>query len=224
MFDARAFAPALLLVAGGSVASAATTVRFVDFQSRSAGTYTQSLANQDFTNVGWSNGLNEGRGKIVAYSNGGKVLQAKFPAGGYSTSSGFQFNPPYAGRDEYYMDYRIKFEGNFDWKKGGKIPGLGGGTNPTGGTYSASGFSARLMWRENGRGVIYLYWNEQNTRGNPSGQQYGQDFDLGLTFARDTSYYITQRVKLNTAGQRNGILQVWINGCLLYTSDAADDM
>jgi hypothetical protein len=60
---------------------------------------------------------------------------------------------------EISMSYRLKFSPGFDWKKGGKLPGLCGGEGkgnaacPVGcSTVSKDrGFSTRLMWREDGR-------------------------------------------------------------------------
>ena len=34
---------------------------------------------------------------------------------------------PFAGLDEVYMSYNIKFRPGFQWVEGGKLPGLGGG-------------------------------------------------------------------------------------------------
>jgi hypothetical protein len=31
-----------------------------------------------------------------------------------------------------YCQYKVKFEEGFDWKKGGKLPGLAGGDKPGG--------------------------------------------------------------------------------------------
>jgi len=55
------------------------------------------------------------------------------------------------------LSYEIAFDSNFDWVKGGKLPGLRGGLNSTGcsGGNQADGlscFSSRLMWRTNGQG------------------------------------------------------------------------
>jgi hypothetical protein len=55
------------------------------------------------------------------------------------------------------VSYELAFDSNFDWVKGGKLPGLRGGLNSTGcsGGNQADGlscFSTRLMWRRDGEG------------------------------------------------------------------------
>jgi hypothetical protein len=59
------------------------------------------------------------------------------------------------------------------------------------------------MFRPNNRITLYLYHMDQPT-------QYGQDFQLAHTFAYGQWHRITQRVKLNTPGQKNGEVQVWV--------------
>ncbi len=53
------------------------------------------------------------------------------------------------------LSYDIAFDKDFDWVKGGKLPGLRGGPNATGcsGGNQPTGsdcFSVRLMWRQEG--------------------------------------------------------------------------
>lgn len=58
---------------------------------------------------------------------------------------------------KYRIKYEVMPEGNFDFRAGGKLPGLGGGTAPTGGSSSTSGWSGRLMWNTGGRLSFYFY-------------------------------------------------------------------
>ena len=76
-------------------------------------------------------------------------------------SGGFLFDPYFDAVDEAYLEYKVKFDDNFFWATGGKLPGLGGstsginsestgrGTIPSGCKYNTNGWSARLMWRRN---------------------------------------------------------------------------
>lgn len=41
------------------------------------------------------------------------------------------------------------FPKGFNFTRGGKLPGLGGGSSPGGGSKDTDGFSARIMWRVN---------------------------------------------------------------------------
>lgn len=54
------------------------------------------------------------------------------------------------------VSYEVAFDTDFDWVKGGKLPGLrGGNLDGCSGGNQADGdncFSARLMWRQGGMG------------------------------------------------------------------------
>ena len=55
------------------------------------------------------------------------------------------------------LDYKVFFPDDFDWVKGGKLPGLyGGHTRCSGGNPALDCFSTRLMWRAGGAGELYL--------------------------------------------------------------------
>jgi hypothetical protein len=64
-----------------------------------------------------------------------------------------------AGKNEYTLEYEIRFDAGFPWSKGGKIPGISGGVGYTGGepAWPGDGFSVRLMWREGGKIIPYVY-------------------------------------------------------------------
>lgn len=52
------------------------------------------------------------------------------------------------------------FTSEFEFVKGGKMPGMYGGKMGCGGGVNAAEqgcFSARLMWRREGEGTVYLY-------------------------------------------------------------------
>ena len=50
--------------------------------------------------------------------------------------------------DELYLTYRVRFADEFNFVKGGKLPGLVGGEANTGGRVPTGrdGWSARMMW------------------------------------------------------------------------------
>lgn len=53
--------------------------------------------------------------------------------------------------------YSVFFPSDFEWVKGGKLPGLyGGHTRCSGGNAALDCFSTRLMWRAGGAGELYL--------------------------------------------------------------------
>lgn len=54
------------------------------------------------------------------------------------------------------MEYSVYFPVDFDWVKGGKLPGLyGGHTGCSGGAAAEDCFSTRLMWRQGGAGELF---------------------------------------------------------------------
>jgi len=55
------------------------------------------------------------------------------------------------------FEYKVFFPSDFEWVKGGKLPGLyGGHTGCSGGNAALDCFSTRLMWRTGGAGELYL--------------------------------------------------------------------
>ncbi len=113
----------------------------------------------------------------------------------------------------YYLDYRVYFTGGFAWVKGGKLPGLVGGTHTSGcKAASPGGWSARCMWRRGGWGEVYLY--DQN-RVNRCGDDY--PFPAPGTFAVAHWNRITEHVVVNTPGRKDGKIEAWLNGVLQDT-------
>ena len=93
----------------------------------------------------------------------GPVLQVTYPQDSFSDSSGgAQFINLWNASDgssfnSMLLSYEVAFNANFDWVKGGKLPGLRGGLATSGcsGGSKSDGtacFSSRVMWRQNGAG------------------------------------------------------------------------
>lgn len=93
----------------------------------------------------------------------GPVLQVTYDAGAFgSTDSGAQLYSLWNTTDgskfnSMLVSYEVAMDGNFSFVKGGKLPGLRGGPEPSGctGGNAANGtncFSSRIMWRKNGLG------------------------------------------------------------------------
>lgn len=163
----------------------------------------------------YAKGPDEGRVNIIAAGHTGKAAKIKYPKNGnQSTPSGATWETD-IGRsgDEMYMSYWVKFDQNFDFVKGGKLPGLAGSTDFP---YGDNGFTTRLMWREGGKLEFYLHGYEVN---NSSGAEpYRLLWDTAGYHAKVTPgqwHHIEIRQKLNTPGQRNGILQGWLDGQLV---------
>lgn len=128
----------------------------IDFKKEPLGSYTEEQINKNWNNPGKI--IGKERCSIVK-KNGKKVLQVKYAKNIVGmVNGGVQWRMNF-GRsfDELYLQYKIMFERGFNFVKGGKLPGLSGGSNPGGGADSSKGFSARIMWRENGQIEQYVY-------------------------------------------------------------------
>lgn len=111
-------------------------------------------------------------------------------------------------RRELWIEYDALFDPDFDWGgqyQGGKLPGIAGGSIPTGGKEYIDGFAARFMWRPEGKLVVYAYHQDRPSR-------FGEDFPCAFAFTRGQWARIRQRVVCNTGLDRNGEVHVWANG------------
>jgi hypothetical protein len=115
--------------------------------------------------------------------------------------------------DDLYCSYYVRFEPDFGFVKGGKLPGLAGGAGNTGGRKpnGTDGWSARMMWLARGEVVQYVYHVDQ-----PG--DYGQNFHWdrgGQRFFRPGAWHrVEHRIAINTPGERDGIVQGWFDGAL----------
>ncbi len=167
----------------------------------------------------WVNGFNQSRVYVDNQfaNSGNKSIRIKYPAGNYGPgNTGAQAPLRIPPANEYYVSYSVRFSDNFDWggsNEGGKLPGLAGGNNCSGcsSCSGTNGFTARLMWRQGGRAVLYLYHMDKSG-------SCGDDLNLktakgnNFHFQKGQWYTITQRVKVNTPGLKNGEVELWIDG------------
>ena len=179
----------------------------VDFDRTPEGDYTDARVRADWRGTEWV-GL-KGRSRIVGGPEAlsGMCMVVKYPKGAVGPSQGGgQFKVKLPARDEYWCDYCVKFKTGFDFVKGGKLPGLTGGRSNTGGNRATGdGWSARYMWRRGGEIVIYLYHMDQRSK-------YGDDLALGRRFTPGRWHRLTQRIRVNTPGRKDGVIQVWVDG------------
>lgn len=157
--------------------------------------------------------------------DGGKALRVTYPKGAVGPSEGgAQFpiildnidgrNP--AKFESLYLRYYVKFEEKFDFRLGGKLPGLMGGGdawNRSGGNQpdGTNGWTLRFMWREHGKLVVYAYL-PKSANGKWGAEVWGQDIETGISAETGKWICIEQYVSVGTPGQDDGVLKVWING------------
>ena len=190
----------------------------VDFENSGAGIYTRDQLRADWNTPAWSQGVDEGRVSLVEQESGSTVLAVEYPAGEYGTrETGAQWKLNFdASYTSVELSYDVQFEEGFDFVKGGKLPGLFGGEGNTGGGIPTGmdGFSARMMWRGNGRVVQYVYYPDQP-------EHFGHDMPWtdpatgeDLMFTPGTWHNVVHQLKLNTPGERNGVLRTYFDGQL----------
>ena len=116
----------------------AQTLVDVDFNNRNASIYTEEDVEEDFGELRFTNGVDEGWVQIVtgdqAFGGTGSAIRVRYPEGGEGPGEGgaqwiVEFDEGY---EEAYLSYRVKFAEGFDFVRGGKLPGLAGGSAPSG--------------------------------------------------------------------------------------------
>ena len=208
---------AAFVLAGSVFAAEPATGWTMDFNEAALGPVSdQRIKELSPVRVLWAGGFArrgvDGRFRVKETAGHGRALEVLYPRGGVGPSqTGGQWLAELPPRDTYELEYRVRFGAGFDWRRGGKLPGLAGGTVPVGGIFDPDGFSSRYMWRENGQLVIYLYWAGQPSATRAKGRQYGVDLDCGVRMERGRDYRLRQRVTLNTPGRADGVLEVWVD-------------
>ena len=143
----------------------------------------------------------------------GEKLRFEMPIGQVgSANTGGIIKANIAGKTDYTIEYGIKFDGPFPWSKGGKVPGFSGGAGYTGGApaWDGDGFSVRLMWREGGRIIPYLYHYNQP-------DEFGDTFGETLGYFTDTKEHIVKYYAvLNTGANPDGILKIYLDGVQVF--------
>jgi hypothetical protein len=150
-------------------------------------------------------------------SPGGRFLRVKYFQGGASPSAsrragvkegGAQLlsQLPSGPADKLFLRYYVRFPADFDFVKGGKLPGFYGGQNISGGHIpdGSDGFSTRFMWRSEGQGEVYVYM--------PSSTKFGTSLGRGsFRFTPGKWHCLEQELDLNTPGQADGQVRVWLD-------------
>lgn len=184
-----------------------------NFENDQPGNYSYDDYAEDWFSPDWNN--RQGEIDIISENNN-QFMRGHYPEGKYGApNTGWSWNTSVPGQvTEMYFSQDIRFKPGFDWVLGGKIPGVQGGYIEAGQspTYG-SGFSARMMWKQDGRLVFYVYHQDQ-------GGLYGDSYTWGnFHFETGKWYNITYRIVLNSItngqGNRDGIMEGFVNGELV---------
>ena len=134
---------------------------------------------------------------------------------------GLSFYAEFEPRDRMYLEYQLRFAPDFDWVRGGKLPGLNGGHVSAGSQPDGTdGWSVLFMWREDGLGEAYVYYPDKTNK-------WGQSFSLGnFQFQAGVIHTLGLEVVMNTPGisggqgERDGIIRAWLDGDLVVEETA----
>jgi hypothetical protein len=147
-----------------------------------------------------------GARRTMKQEDGALVFTGAFNANKFGGPEGNNVRLDLKPGKEYIFEYRIRFDGDFPFSRGGKIPGLAGGNAPTGCVdVNAQGFSARMMWREGGKLIGYIYDQTQSS-------ECGNNIATSYTFKPNTWADMKERVRVNNGTAGDGVLQIWADG------------
>ncbi|HZL46916.1 MAG TPA: hypothetical protein VFC28_11885 [Opitutaceae bacterium] len=226
----RQFSLVALIVFGTSAMSAADSpvtpaapgTWSVDYAHWPAGhPYGKAEAGRDWPTLQWFEEPGAGRIGEFPAGSGRHWLEVGLPAGTFGGGRhGVKFAANLAPRNTYTLEYDVHFPADWEFSQGntrpyggGKLPGLSGGSHPSGGNGKPDGMSARPMWRRDSRFSketqnyleLYLYWRQQT-------EKYGDRF-FAQTVEAGRTYRIKLRVDLGTP-QTDGTVWMWIDGAL----------
>lgn len=168
----------------------------------------------------WQQGFDDGRVFVddcCPRNGSSQSIRVEYPKGGVGPQqTGAQVPLKLPPREEYFVSYWLRFGDGFSWgsrHQGGKLPGLASGDLCSGGQScdGNNGFTARLMWRTGGKAVLYLYHMDKPGK-------YGEDHSLvypsgeDVVFTPGRWFQIVERVKVNTGDNRDGEVQLWVDG------------
>jgi len=138
-----------------------------------------------------------------------------FPKGSYSCRNNkhcINWKPKLGGEfHQVTYSYQLKLPKGFDFVKGGKLPGIAGGTANTGGRRpnGKDGWSVRMMWNRHGKLIQYVYHSDQL-------KQFGEIMEWDMEKLELGKWHnIKTTVRINTPGKRNGMIKSWLNGKLV---------
>jgi hypothetical protein len=124
-------------------------------------------------------------------------------------------SPP---KSQATLEYDINFDPQFEWVKGGKLPGVRGGDRKITTTgcvvpQPKDAWSFRLMWRQNARISMYMYDQERTVRNERCGLSR-ESKDWLLT--KGVWHRLKLHVKVNSnATAKDGIAQLFVNNSLI---------
>ncbi|OFY70536.1 MAG: hypothetical protein A2Y71_14535 [Bacteroidetes bacterium RBG_13_42_15] len=141
------------------------------------------------------------------------VIKLNLLKGRFGPFIGSNCKIPFSGSAENaVLSYKVLFQAGFEFVKGGKLPGLGGGAGNSGGEVPTGydGWSVRFMFKERGTICAYLYHARMKGQfGDKLFLRYNGEHVLLNTGSWNT---ITMSLAMNDPEKDNGIVKVKVNG------------
>ncbi|WP_055526384.1 polysaccharide lyase [Streptomyces graminilatus] len=148
----------------------------------------------------------------------GQVVRVQYPARSASPAVAREYDRPWGGAQLYlplksgpvdalHLRYYVRFPKGFDFVRGGKLPGLYGGTVTSGRKIpdGRNGLSTRYMWRTGGKAEVYAYL--------PTSVEHGTSLGRGAWhWSRGRWLCVEQAVRLNRPGRSDGTIDVSVDG------------
>jgi hypothetical protein len=112
------------------------------------------------------------------------------------------------------LDYSVLVPEKFPFNdEGGAFPGVYGGPPPPAKTGPAERLAVRLQWTTDGKGILYAA---------PTGSAFRGINLTGFPLERGRWMRVQQEVVLNTPGEANGIVRLWVDGDLVAEDKGID--
>ena len=171
------------------------------------------------------------------YASTAQSVRVTYPKGKFASAAGAHFRAR-PGKTfptpTIAVSYEVFFPDDWDFVLGGKLPGFwGGDPGAGGGNWNDGGWSARVMFREKGEAVAYVYMATDQGRFDgtancPLVRQQGPGFDdiahhtngagidmwrgKGLRFRKGVWNAVTISGTVNSPGKCDGTVSLTVNG------------
>ncbi|WP_025142532.1 polysaccharide lyase [Pedobacter jeongneungensis] len=171
------------------------------------GAYTYGEASADFGGASLT-GWNESR----AYISGNWARATLAPN---SVSNGLIAGADISDGSAYEATFKVRFHSQFDWSRGGKVGFgflIGEGNTGCDIASDGNGGSLRLMWYNTGSRVFFQPYVYHRDMAGPCGDTFGKSYPSSGSLVKGDTYTVHLYVKSNTGSNKNGQVQVIING------------
>lgn len=155
--------------------------------------------------------INNDRLKVVTFSSSGanRLLEASYIPYNRGSERITGKLPLNNAVKSATLSYDVKFHSDFQFVKGGKLHGLGGGSSTTGcDPIDSDGWSVRVMFNGDGAPKLYVYHQDRQSSCGDSFSNF-----TGFKFALNRWYRVEIFVKLNTtASNADGYIELYVDG------------